>query len=660
MSDPLTSATVALHRGVLSDREATSNAPLDALPHVVALVSSYLDGAIPSRWTMERAIESGFGLRMLKRLAGHEAAPEATGSRPPIDPFYRAFLASKALVAEVKSGDDSVDVVRWICCEYCPSVVPVKATIEAARSGRLRVLQWLFEKYPSLRVPRAFVDEALLSGHLHVIQWLMSQASWSPQYYLQCISIAALRGHKELVQWLHEELRRVLATSSLSGQNQQASLPLELDVQLLITHGHFETVKFLATAGCNFVTERGSSSLETREEANARQLRLKAREGLCHIRGDVETLQWLHNRGLTRPTDAWMESEARAGHLDIVEWIHGRFSDATSASRAMDGAAANGHLDILQWLHEHRSERCTTNAMDYAAANGHFEVVKWLHEHRSEGCTIRAMDSAANRGYIAIVQWLHENRTEGCSTVAMDYAASQGHLKVVQWLHENRREGCTTGAMNFAAANGHVEVVQWLHEHRSEGCTTAAMDSATANGHLEVVKYLYLNRSEGCTVGAMDYVASNGHLEIVTWLHEHQAAGCTASAMDWAAKHRHLEVVQYLHENRSEGCTVDAMDDTNSMRVLAWLHAHRSEGCSDYATVNAVGDGNFDKLLFLHEKQLVVCTDDVVRKAVGHDNFEIFQWLRGKYPEWVDMEAIDASQAVGSREWQLFVGFEAA
>lgn len=112
-----------------------------ALPHVLELASAFLDSGSSKRWSIERACEEGFGLRLLKRLAAHETTQEST-----IDPFYRSCLSSKALVAAIRRSGD-LEIVQWICCEYCPSVVPVKAMEVTAKHGRLQVLQWLFEKY---------------------------------------------------------------------------------------------------------------------------------------------------------------------------------------------------------------------------------------------------------------------------------------------------------------------------------------------------------------------------------------------------------------------------------------------------------------------------------------------------------------------------------
>lgn len=62
------------------------------------------------------------------------------------DPFCHAFVASNELVAAVRNGD--LETARWICDEYCPHVVPVKAVAEAAALDKLCILQWFFARHP--------------------------------------------------------------------------------------------------------------------------------------------------------------------------------------------------------------------------------------------------------------------------------------------------------------------------------------------------------------------------------------------------------------------------------------------------------------------------------------------------------------------------------
>lgn len=67
----------------------------------------------------------------LKRVTARESSS--------IDPFYKAFLASKGLAAAVRS--DNLEIVRWLGLEYCPSMLPMKGLEEAATLNKLHLLQ---------------------------------------------------------------------------------------------------------------------------------------------------------------------------------------------------------------------------------------------------------------------------------------------------------------------------------------------------------------------------------------------------------------------------------------------------------------------------------------------------------------------------------------
>ncbi|KAF1332576.1 hypothetical protein FI667_g3647, partial [Globisporangium splendens] len=232
--------------------------------------------------------------------------------------------------------------------------------------------------------------------------------------------------------------------------------------------------------------------------------------------GDLDILDWLHTAfpgecSLVDPTRC--DQQVALGKIDHARWLHDHGYEFTKA--AMDRAAERGDLETVDFLHEHRNEGCTSAAFSSAARNGHLDLVKYLHVNYSSMCTTEAMDSAAAGGYLEIVRFLHDHRNEGCTTDAMGQAAANGHMHVVRFLHGYRKEGCTSKAMGDAAAHGHLNVVVFLHENRHEGCTTTAMDRAASRGHLEVVMFLHKNRSEGYTTRAMDGAAVSGHLEIV-------------------------------------------------------------------------------------------------------------------------------------------------
>lgn len=59
-----------------------------------------------------------------------------------MNPYHRAFLASKRPAAAVRN--DNLKIMRWLCVAYCPSILPMEGTIEAATQNNLHFLQWLF------------------------------------------------------------------------------------------------------------------------------------------------------------------------------------------------------------------------------------------------------------------------------------------------------------------------------------------------------------------------------------------------------------------------------------------------------------------------------------------------------------------------------------
>lgn len=552
--EPLTSASVVFcSRG------------LESLAHVVDLVSSYLDGAVPSRWMIDRACASGFSLRMLKRLAMHEEIIEMPGSSPSMDPFYRAYLAARGLIAAVKRGDN-VDIVRFVCCEYCPSVVPVLVMGEAAECGRLCVLQWFVERYPNVRVSRFVVSKAVAGDCIEVLQWLTDRLEGSLYYIADLVYAAAMRGHLESIRWLHE-LRDPAGGPSPATRNGYRD-PKALGAA--IAGGHFEVAEFLVDYGY---------------EPDRMQ---RERIAKAVTRGDLALVKWVHSIGFMGGAPGWIEEAALAGHLHIVQWLYNNAPGISRDGYAMDSAARNGHLNVVRWLHVNRRDECSADAMDGAAAGGHLAVVQWLDRHRSEGCTTQAMNRAAASGHLDVVKWLHENRFEGCTPLAMNSAAANGHLEVVKWLDANRSERCTNVAMDRAAENGHLHVVQWLHERRAEGCTSRAMDSAANNGHLDVVQWLHENRSEGCTTQAMDWTRS---IRVLQWLHTNRIDGCTHRATDNAVRHGNFEKLLFLHEHDGLAVvterTLVLAFRRNEFEMYQWLRAKYPELVETAAAITA-------------------------------------------------------------------------
>ncbi|EGZ24389.1 hypothetical protein PHYSODRAFT_487528 [Phytophthora sojae] len=429
---------------------------VDALPHVLLLVSQYLDAS--AQWSLPRAAQRGF-VHLVRRLLART-------------PRSLATLAEIRLAMRHAAANNHLNILQLLCKYYNNAVIDEAAVMEASANGHVQVLQWLQRQLESLLPGYADYDfysvksvaAAAENGHLEAVKWLLqARGAVKCMKETHLHQAAARGGHLEVVRWLRTHLMEQVESRALDEA---------------AANGFVEVVEFLHQ-------EWTAAKLES-------------------------------NRGSCSATARAMNGAASNGHLGMVKWLDEDRDDGCTGD-AMNRAAWNGHLEVVKWLHEHRTEGCTQQAMNMAAKGGHLEIVQFLHEQRREGCTYNAMDWAAHENHLEIVQWLHANRTEGCSRLTMNEVAKRGHLEMIKWLHANRTEGCTVAALNAAATYGHLDIVKFLHQNRSEGCTTAAMDGAAENNHLAIVQWLHLHRSEGCTTRAMDMAARD--FPMLKWLH---------------------------------------------------------------------------------------------------------------------------------------------
>lgn len=138
-------------------------------------------------------------MRLLRRLAVRESIA------PGVDP-HRAFLAAEALALAARNS--AVDVVRWICCEYCPNVVPISAMEEAATHGRQPVLQFLFKTFPTVNPTKQIASKAINANRVGVLSLLFTRLEDPASF----ISVAAYYGHLETMRRLYEEQCRLDGT----------------------------------------------------------------------------------------------------------------------------------------------------------------------------------------------------------------------------------------------------------------------------------------------------------------------------------------------------------------------------------------------------------------------------------------------------------------
>ncbi|RLN89877.1 hypothetical protein BBJ28_00019581 [Nothophytophthora sp. Chile5] len=649
----------------------------DALPHVVAATSAFLDSSVE----LPLAEACSFGsLELLDHIwessnqfVDVDDEPEASRwclrKLLRTNSHYQQFQFTKSLLEAVRLKE--LPMVRWLFAYFPGCTVRQSIVTEAAGFGLLEVLRFFREGESNMAADQDRDDDNLLVAEGRKVEW----------GYDDTVE-AAENGHSRVVMWL---FRHTDAIDRDGGGTMHAA----------VGNGDMPLMEWLVQRNRPKAWERLCPEVGINDAA---------------ANGHVAMLQWLlEYRGLVAGV---LVQVAEKGQLDVVRWmIESDCAEVESdgeggvdvtdlvaeASLAVHSAAANGHLEVAKYLcaigdtqvnklpRKQREQRLAKLARDIyreigpdgqaesvsgktmllAAANGHLDVVQWIFEEFSVDSAVDlfgyrqrlewerpmetiAMNAAAINGHLKIVQYLHEvamlisthNSRKRKREEAAENVASMEHLDILERVFGSKchRKGtvgmsgpsCTPAAMDGAAANNHLDVVQWLHNNRAEGCSTDAMDLAGSNGHLEMVQWLHQHRTEGCSVRAMDLAASNGHLEMVQWLHQNRAEGCTAKAMNGAARGGHLAVVQWLHAHTCVGCTTETMDVAacnGHIEIVKWLHEHRSEGCTSAAMDGAARSGHLGVVKWLHTNRSEGCTTDAMDLAAEEGHLRVVQWL---------------------------------
>ncbi|KAF0684424.1 Aste57867_23595 [Aphanomyces stellatus] len=349
--------------------------------------------------------------------------------------------------------------------------------------------------------------------------------------------------------------------------------------------------------------------------------------------GNLDMIQFLHQRRTEGCTDAALSDALRGGHVDVAVYLldHHLAVLNPNVQDIMEHAARHGHLNTLQWLANRQLGRMGAKIWENAAYGNHLPILQWLQATNQAGFSVKCISSATSRLHFDVAHFLmnHCNviasttltvRPNGGTPRAVDVfpdgelgrlasgimttAAGAGQLELLQWLHENKSVDMLPAVQ--------LEVLTWLLEDQEIKCTVTAMDVAARSGQLATVQWLHANTMAGCSTLAVNWAAENGHLPVVQWLLSNRAEGCTADAMNGAAANGHLEMVKWLHANRSDGCTTYAMDkaaENGHLEIVQWLRQHRTEGCSENALHGAAIQGNVLMARYLAANQLVTDPD---------------------------------------------------
>ncbi|KAJ3108773.1 hypothetical protein HDU97_000173 [Phlyctochytrium planicorne] len=490
-----------------------------------------------AKWATEKAAENG-QLEMLRYLKDSK----------------RIELGRYCLSAAASRGH--LELVQYLSTFM---EITYQCITAAADYGHLSVLEFLFAKVPrsnpfSSDVIERAMKYAASRGHLEVVKFLVEKSTGS-QFTEAAMRDAIKEGKVEVFRYLYDLSTRPRLFSGL-GIGVKSSWPEDILGAALI-FGDISVLKVLHSPNTIY-PERSVREAISKGHVDVLRFLLKQAPSQISsdrrimdkalLSGNTEIVQLLLDHGISG--DIHLDS-IDVLDLKVIKLLHDRQRLVWGSARAMDKAAKAGLLDVVQFLHAHYKEGCTFSAMDMAAANGHLHVVKWLHENRTEGCSEKAMDNASAANHFDVVKFLHENRTEGCTTRAWNMAARHADMRILKFLHTHRSEGCTTEAMDIAAELGHLNTVRFLHKNRTGGCTDKSMAKSVDRGNMEVIKFLLeaypkkFRSQRWCVSRAF----RDGRIDVVRFMMEEGLADLDSSSMREFATKGFLREVHWMKEN---------------------------------------------------------------------------------------------------------------
>ena len=388
----------------------------------------------------------------------------------------------------------SVTLVRWALMGGCPRESGRKGAPDelwslpemAADAGHLELLQWLLTADGGFRgydgAKRGARDRqqrlvwcAAFGGHLEVVRWLCEARGFAPGD--EALGAAARGGRIEILEYLVHDCRLkldwseagALACARAAGNDQLAAL------------------RWLRHAGAG---EWGHTiCVAAARGGSVRCLRYCVEEW-----GFRATLGDGGDNG-----DVW-ESAARAGSLEVLDYLHGLIPADLNAANLAAVATAAANL---------------TAVATAAAEAGHSPVLRWCH---ARGLLLAALGpdlpaAAAQQGHVAVLQLLHEVGCPFHATAAWR-AAQGGHVSVLEFIAGGAWPGGITpwdeSTCSEAAGAGELECLRFAREH---GCP---WNSYTCGKAVEAMPYPEEEVDDGQGGGG-------GALACLRWVRAH---GC--------------------------------------------------------------------------------------------------------------------------------------
>ncbi|KAJ0402262.1 hypothetical protein ATCC90586_005089 [Pythium insidiosum] len=239
-----------------------------------------------------------------------------------------------------------------------------EALVSAAVGKQWAVAEWLLDCY-QLKATRPALYLAATTGQVKIVAKMLQQQSPI------------------------DDMDNTLTESIGSG------LPAKTDPE--DEHSNFAIVKMLCESGAKCVEEKLPGNLVG-----------------CAENGQLETLQWLHARGVfLEVADGMVDYAAKKGHAAIVRWLlrHCKPSDRLSLLEAVATAVELGEQEVLEVLVDYIGSECldwdvliSASSEDKTRQVGS-TLVEWIYERMANKDDIDWEELRGEWSCVAVRRW---------------------------------------------------------------------------------------------------------------------------------------------------------------------------------------------------------------------------------------------------------------
>ncbi|KAL7748198.1 hypothetical protein RI367_006382 [Sorochytrium milnesiophthora] len=376
-----------------------------------------------------------------------------------------------------------------------------------------------------------------------------------------------------------------------------------------------------------------------------------------------------------KPKSSMLEA-ARAGQLEIVEWLHADYRWELDLQAALEAAGRAGEGQVLRWLYDLNPQPIgwdvalglargsQVEVLEYLLSNGHIREVE--HDDNSaDTWREEAGKVAASAQDVRVLQVLREINPcfSVLDSIALD--ATSATLSVLQWVVQNDKSVPDQRVFCAAAAAGRADIVDWMLDECPGSTSVTAAKHAMGAGHRELAQRL----ADRFGVSLADcrpephhlyQLVKEGRYDDVVWIDRQCGLSCNEQLLLFAIEGCDLLLVQLLYQRSEkpgmtsemmvEACRggilgmvkwvyqrlpanlrpPDAFDSAAALgfpNVVEWLHHNTDLPCTTRAMDGAASCGNIEIVRFLHENRAEGCTTAAMDGAATWGGIDVLEFL---------------------------------